>query len=372
MNFNELKLNTKLAHAVDRKGYMEPSEVQAKAIPVVLDGKDIIVQAQTGTGKTAAFGIPLLEKIAPTPVQIQALILTPTRELAVQVHKELSELAHGQGIFCLAVYGGASINIQHSELRRGQHIIIATPGRLMDMMRRGWISLNSLKYAVLDEADKMFDMGFRDDIDFILSKCPKERQTMLFSATIPHEIMALANKHLKHDKVFLNISQDNVAVDEIDQFFVKVDPKKRVSTVADLIKGRKMDKCLVFCRTQRTADWLSRELFRRGIRSRSIHGGLPQNARQRVLDDFRSDRTGVLIATDLLARGMDIKDISHIINFDFPKERETYVHRIGRTARFGKGGEAITFCTNVLELEELERIQDHIRAEIPELSEFSS
>ncbi len=372
MNFNEFNLNAKLAQAISRKGYMEPSEVQARAIPVLLGGKDAIVQARTGTGKTAVFSIPLLERIDPTWPPLQALVLVPTRELAVQVHREFSELAFGQRVFCVAVYGGASINVQRNELRRGAHVVVATPGRLMDFMRRGGISLGSLKFVILDEADKMFDMGFRDDINFILSKCPRQRQTMLFSATMPEGIRELAGRHMARDRAFVNVSQDKIAVDEVDQFFVRVDPKKRVSTVASLINARKMNKCLVFCRTQRTVDWLSRALYRRGIRSRSIHGGLPQNARQRVLEDFKSDRTPVLIATDLLARGMDIKDISHIINFDFPKERETYVHRIGRTARFGKGGEAITFCTNVLEMEELGRIQNQIKAEIPELAEFSS
>ena len=372
MKFNEFNLNSSLAGAIERKGYKEPSEVQSKTIPLILQGKDVIVQSKTGTGKTAAFSIPLLQKIGAEPSLMQALVLVPTRELALQVHKEFAELALGQQVSCTPVYGGASINIQAHELRRGQHVVVATPGRLMDFMRRGSINLGAIKYVVLDEADKMFDMGFRDDIDFILSKCPRQRQTMLFSATIPEEIIELTRRHLNPDRIFVNVSQDSLVLDEVEQFFVRVDPKKRVSTLAEIIRSRNMAKCLVFCRTQRTAEWLSREMYKRGLHAKSIHGGLPQNARQRILDEFRSDRTAVLVATDLLARGMDISGITHIINFDFPQQRETYVHRIGRTARFGKKGEAVTFCTSVLEIQELQRIESHIKAEMQELFEFNS
>jgi len=372
LKFNEFELNERLAHAIESKGYFEPSEIQFKTIPLILEGRDIMGQARTGTGKTAAFAIPLIERVDPQRKEVQALVVVPTRELAVQVEKEVRELAKGQNIYCLAVYGGASIGVQHNELNRGQHIVVATPGRLMDHMRRGWISLNGVHAVVLDEADKMFDMGFRDDIDFILSYCPRERQTLLFSATMTEEIRNLASRHLRPDKLFINVSEDKMAVEEIDQFFVSVDPKKKISTLASMVRKRHMTKCLVFCRTRRTADWAARELGKRKVRARSIHGGLKQNMRQRILSDFKTDRVPVLITTDLLSRGMDIDDISHIINFDFPEERETYVHRIGRTARFGKRGEAITFCTNVLEYQEMERIQSLTNCKIKELGEFAS
>lgn len=369
MDFREFELNDRLAQAIKRKGYAQPSEVQAKVIPLVLQGKDVIVQARTGTGKTAAFAIPLLEKLRGSRALTQVLVLVPTRELAEQVQKEFFSLSQGQGIFCISVYGGQSIGVQRNLLRKGQHVVIATPGRLMDLMNRGWIRLDAIKFVVLDEGDKMLDMGFREDIEFILSRCPRLRQTMLFSATISDDIRSLAEGHLRQERVFVNVSQDKVAVDEISQFFISVERKKRLSILAGMVRAKKMTKCLVFCRTRRTVDWLSRQLNRRGVQARSIHGGLPQNARQRIVRGFRSDRIPVLVTTDLLARGMDIQGISHIINFDFPKERETYVHRIGRTARFGKRGEAITFCTNVMEIEELERIQSSFRTEIIELVE---
>ncbi|MEM0359751.1 MAG: DEAD/DEAH box helicase [Candidatus Diapherotrites archaeon] len=369
MGFSDLKLNDRLVHAIKAKGYAKPSEVQEKTIPVILEGKDAIVQARTGTGKTAAFAIPLLEKLAMQKSQIQALVLVPTRELANQVQKEFYALAKGQNIFCIAVYGGQSINAQRSLLQKGQHVVVATPGRLIDLMNRGLISLEGVKFVVLDEADKMFDMGFRQDIEFILARCPKQCQKMLFSATISDEILALTEQHLRLERVFVNVSQEKVAVDEISQFYINVEPKKRVSILAALIQDKEMKKCLVFCSTRRTAEWLSKQLSLLGIPARSIHGGLEQKARQSIMDGFRSDKIPVLITTDLLARGMDIQGISHIINFDFPKEKETYVHRIGRTARFGKRGEAITFCTNVMQIQGLEQIQSSFNTQIIELVE---
>lgn len=367
MKFSEFKLNEKLAKAIEAKGYTEPSEIQEKTIPLILNGKDIIGQARTGTGKTAAFVIPIMQKINPENRGVQALVLVPTRELAQQVEKETKSLAIGQNIHAAAVFGGQKISIQKNLLHRGQHFIVATPGRLMDLMRRGWIQLSTVNTVILDEADKMFDMGFREDIEFILGGCPKERQTLLFSATMSSEIRSLTKKFLASDAEFINVSEDKLAVDEVDQFYISVNPKKRISTLADLISFENMDKCLVFTRTRRTTEWLSKQLYKRNIRAKAIHGGLSQNVRQRMLEGFRSGKVPVLITTDLLARGMDIQDISHIINFDFPKEKETYVHRIGRTARFGKRGEAITFCTSVMDLEEIKQIERMTNTQIREI-----
>lgn len=368
MKFTELNLNQKLEKAIHDMGFTDPSDIQAKSIPLILEGNDIIAQSRTGTGKTAAFCIPLLELLSEAPVRkVYALILVPTRELAVQVHQELEMLGKNQHIYGTPVFGGASINVQREQLKQGQHIVIATPGRLMDLMNRKWIDLSNLKCVILDEADKMFDLGFRDDIDFILSKVPRQRQTILFSATISDEIQKLAEKHLKKEKVFVNVSQDKLAVDEIDQFFVRVFPNERVSMLVDLIHAKNMNKCLVFCRTQRTADWLSRQLNQYRIPSKSVHGGMTQNLRQRLIDDYKSDKIPVLVATNLVARGLHIDDISHVINFDFPQDQESYVHRIGRTARFGKRGEAITFCANVKEVQELMKIQSKINTPIQEL-----
>jgi len=369
MKFSELKLNSKLAHAIEAKGYAAPSEIQEKAIPPILEGKDLIGQARTGTGKTAAFSIPAMQKIDQHKKEVQVLVLVPTRELAAQVEKEMKSIARGQEIFVTSVFGGQSISVQQRLLKKGQHAVVATPGRLMDLMRRGSINLSFLSMVVLDEADKMFDMGFRDDIEFILSKCPRERQTLLFSATMFAEIRSLAEKYMKEESVFINVSEDKLTVEEIDQFYIAVDPKKRISTLADLIRFEDMTKCLVFTRTRKTAEWLAKQLFKRSVKARSVHGGLSQNVRERLVDGFRSDRIPVLVTTDLLARGLDIHDISHIINFDFPKEKEMYVHRIGRTARFGKRGEAITFCTNVREIEEIREIESMTNTQIREIVE---
>ena len=367
MKFSELKLNSKLAQAIEAKGYSEQSEIQEKAIPLILEGKDLLGQARTGTGKTAAFAIPLIESVDLAGPKPQVLVLVPTRELAVQVEREAKSLAMGQGIYSLSVFGGQSISTQQRMLRKGQHIIVATPGRLMDLMRRGDLSLSGIKAVVLDEADKMFDMGFREDMDFILSKCPRERQTLLFSATMSREIRSLASKHLKQDAVFVNVSEDKLTVEEIDQFYISVDPREKISILVDLIKFKEMTKCMVFCRTRRTVDWLVGKLEKRGIRAKPIHGGMPQRARQHLVDGFTSGRVPVLVTTDLLARGMDISDVSHIINYDFPKEKKTYVHRIGRTARFGKRGEAITFCSNSMEQQDIGEIQAMTNTKIYEL-----
>ncbi|MBI4043840.1 MAG: DEAD/DEAH box helicase [Candidatus Diapherotrites archaeon] len=367
MKFEDLKLNNALLAAVHRKGFEKPTEIQEKIIPLALEGRDLIGQARTGTGKTAAFGFPILQRINPASHVIEALVVVPTRELALQVKEELADLARESRVQCMAVFGGQSINVQAQHLQRKPSIVVGTPGRLMDFMRQRVLDFKHLKFLVLDEADKMFDMGFQEDIQMIVSQLPKERQTMLFSATMPEPIRRLAEVHMKQDKEYINVSEDKLTVDEVDQYFIAVDHKQKVSMLSALLKHKNVQRGVVFCRTQRTVDWLSRMLRGKGIRAEAMHGAQRQTQRNRVLDAFKSGRTNILVSTNLVSRGLHIEDITHVINFDFPQEPETYVHRIGRTARQGKRGEAITFCTNLLEVQELKKIEDITGARIKEI-----
>lgn len=354
MDFEELNINIKLKEAIRKKGFAEASEVQEKVIPTALAGKDLVGKSKTGTGKTAAFAIPLIEKIAPRR-GISALIVVPTRELALQVKEEISSIAFGSGLKAVSVFGGQSISRQAELIDREPEIIVGTPGRLLDLMARGILSFRHAKFLVLDEADKMFDMGFREDIEKILSHFPRERQTMLFCATMPEGIFQLAESHMKHDRIFFDLSEDNSPVEEVEQYYVMVDRNRKVSTLHEILSRERHSKTLVFCRTKRTVDWLESQLSRRGVRALAIHGDRTQNSRNYIIDRYKTSKVGVLIATDLVARGIHVDDIHNVINYDFPEEPEIYLHRIGRTARQGKKGRAISFCTSVFELEQLQR-----------------
>jgi ATP-dependent RNA helicase DeaD len=328
--------------------------VQEKVIPAALAGKDLVGKSKTGTGKTAAFAIPLIEKIQPKH-GISALIVVPTRELALQVKEETSSLAAGSGIRAMAVFGGQNISTQARALEHEPEIIVGTPGRLLDLMARGILSFRHARFLILDEADKMFDMGFREDIEKIISHFPKERQTMLFSATMPEDIFQLAERHMKHDKIFFDLSEDNSPVEEVEQYYIMVDRNRKLSALQGILSRERHSKTLIFCRTKRTVDWLESQLSRRGIRSLAIHGDRTQKSRNYIIDSYKNSRIGVLIATDLVARGIHVEDIHNVINYDFPEEPETYLHRIGRTARQGKRGKAISLCTNVMEYQTLQR-----------------
>lgn len=365
MNFNELNINKELERSLQRKGFLEVSEIQEKVIPEALLGKDIVGKSQTGTGKTAAFAIPLIEKITPRQ-KFSALIVVPTRELASQVKEEISSIAEGSGIKAVAVFGGQSITLQINLLHRGPEIIVGTPGRLLDLISRKALHLNHIRFLVLDEADRMFDMGFRKDVERIVSLTPRERQTMLFSATMPEEIRYLVDKHLNQDKIVFDLSEDNAPVHEVEQFYVMVEKRQKIDSLRRVLSDNN-SKTLIFCRTKRTVDWLGMMLSRRGIRPLAIHGDKPQNTRNRIIDKFKRSRDGVLIATDIVARGIHVDDIGNVINFDFPQEKETYIHRIGRTARQGKKGKAISFCNDVMELQQLERISARNHSIIQEL-----
>ena len=348
--------------ALQKKGFAKASEIQEKVIPRALQGRDIVGKSKTGTGKTAAFAIPLIEKII-RGQRSSALVVVPTRELARQVKEEIASIAIGSHIKTTAVFGGQNINRQIDLLRRNPEIIVGTPGRLLDLISRRVLSFSRAKFLVLDEADEMFNMGFRDDVEKIMSYLPEERQTMLFSATMPQEIRHLVDKHLKSDKIFFDLSENNAPVQEVKQFYVMVDKNRKIDPLCKIL-NRDSSKTLVFCRTKRTVDWLERQLSRRRIRALAIHGDKPQHARNKIIELFKSSRNGVLIATDIVARGIHVDDIGKVINFDFPEETETYLHRIGRTARQGRKGEAISFCTNVMEFQTLERVGIRSNTEI--------
>ncbi|MBR2215087.1 MAG: DEAD/DEAH box helicase [Selenomonadaceae bacterium] len=322
-------------------GFEEPSPIQAKTIPLVLTGADVIGQAQTGTGKTAAFGIPTIEKIKETERRIQALVLSPTRELAIQTAEELNKIGRYKRIFTLPVYGGQSIDRQIRALRRGVHILVGTPGRLLDHIQRGTVSLKDVRTLILDEADEMLDMGFIDDIETIVSSIPlADRQTLLFSATMPEPIERLAHRYMKEPQK-IAVSKENLTVPLIEQFYYET--RDKLEGLTRVLDGEDTGKTIVFCRTKRGVDDLTAALETRGYLSGGLHGDLSQQQRDRVMKKFREGKLDILIATDVAARGIDIDDITHVINYDIPQDHESYVHRIGRTGRAGRAGIAMTF-----------------------------
>lgn len=365
MNFSEMNISNSIQDALRRKAFSSPSEIQEKVIPAALKGKDLVGKSKTGTGKTAAFAVPLIEKISPGQAS-SALIVVPTRELAVQVKEEIASIAQGSGIKTVAVFGGQKIGIQFGLLEKNPEIIVGTPGRLLDLLSRGSLWLGKTKFLVLDEADKMFDMGFRDDVEKIISALPQKRQTMLFSATMPDSILELIDRHLSPEKVVFDLSEGDSPVEEVEQFYVMIDRNRKIDSLCKILLDDH-SKALIFCRTKRTVDWLERQLERRKIYALSIHGDKPQSVRTRIIEDFKRSKDGILIATDIVARGIHVDDIGNVINFDFPEENEAYIHRIGRTARQGKRGRAISFCSNLMELQHLERVGRSHNSEIFEL-----
>ncbi len=362
MNFNELNINNNIKMALTKKGFVKPSEIQEKVIPSALSGKDIVGKSKTGTGKTAAFAIPLIEHALKGKT---SLIVVPTRELALQVKEEIASIALGS-IKAIAVFGGQNISRQIDLLKRKPEIIVGTPGRLLDLISRKALVLNKTSILVLDEADKMFDMGFRDDVEKIISFLPKERQSMLFSATIPSEILETINRHLKKDRIVFDLSTDNAPVQEIEQFYLMVDHRQKIHALIDFLLSDD-SKTLVFCKTKRTVDWIERQLERKGIHVLAIHGDKKQNARNHIIDEFKKSKNGILIATDVVARGIHVDDIDNVVNFDFPEETETYLHRIGRTARQGRKGRAISFCSNLMEKDSIERVSERNNSVIQQL-----
>jgi ATP-dependent RNA helicase DeaD len=345
MDFKQLGLTNDLLEAVRAMGFTEPTPIQREAIPYVLDGRDVIGQAQTGTGKTAAFGIPMVEKVDPNANQWpQGLVITPTRELAVQVSAELNGIGKFKGIRAVAVYGGESIDKQIRSFKRRPHIITATPGRLLDHLERGGLHLDAVRIVVLDEADEMLNMGFIDDIKTILSRVPQSRQTLLFSATMPDAIRKLAERFMTAPAE-VKIKAKTLTVDKIDQHFIELKEWQKLDVFTRLLDIQQPERAIVFGRTKRRVDELATALRKLGYPAKGLHGDLTQNRRDQVMDDFKNHRVKILVATDVAARGLDIEDVTHVYNFDLPQDPESYVHRIGRTGRAGKRGEAVTFVT---------------------------
>ncbi len=343
-SFKDLPLNSEVQRSIEELGFESLFPIQAQAIIPLLEGKDVIGQAQTGTGKTAAFGIPMVQRLNREIRGVQGLILVPTRELAVQVAEQMALFAKYARIKVLAVYGGESINKQVHALSNGIQIVVGTPGRLIDLMERRVLNLGSVKIVVLDEADRMLDMGFIEDIEFILSKTPRDRQTSLFSATIDQTVMKVCNKYMKNPQKIL-VSKDEIALTQMKQFYTIVNQSGKFEALCDIIRSERVSKAIVFCRTRRETSRLSDQLYRKGFRAQALHAGYTQAQRDRAINDFRSDRLSLLIATDVAARGLDIEGITHIINFDVPMDAPIYFHRIGRTARKGEDGTAITLVS---------------------------
>jgi len=326
-------------------GLETPMPIQGQAIPVLLSGRDLIAEAKTGTGKTLAFAIPIIEKIDCGNRSVQALILTPTRELAQQVAGEIKKVGYNKRVFVGAFYGGASISAQLGVLRRGVHVAVGTPGRVLDLINRRMLRLDGVSILVLDEADRMLDMGFIDDIRRIIRNVPVERQTMLFSATIPERIRELARSVMREPEV-ISIKSEQLTVDEIDQCYYEVSQDEKFNAFAEVLHREIPSSAIIFCNTKRWSDTLCKLMKRRGFNAEAIHGDLSQNQRDRVIEGFKKKRFTFLIATDVAARGLDIDDVSHVFNYDLPKDRENYIHRVGRTARAGKSGKAISLITS--------------------------
>ncbi|MFD1851757.1 DEAD/DEAH box helicase [Oceanobacillus bengalensis] len=342
--FNELGVSTQILKALNSMGFEESTPIQAQTIPLALEGNDVIGQAQTGTGKTAAFGIPTIDKIDAKLRKIQALAIAPTRELAIQVAEELNRLAKFKGIRALAIYGGQHMDRQIRALKDGPQIVVATPGRLLDHMRRRTINISNVQIAILDEADEMLNMGFIDDIREILKGMPEDRQTLLFSATMPKEIRDIAT-HLMKEPKEVKVKAKEMTVENIDQFFIEIPEKHKFETLNNHLDINSPDLAIVFSRTKKRVDEITEGLQARGYRAEGIHGDLTQGKRMSVLNKFKNGRVDVLVATDVAARGLDISGVTHVYNFDIPQDPESYVHRIGRTGRAGRTGEAISFIT---------------------------
>ncbi|MGV3589557.1 MAG: DEAD/DEAH box helicase [Adhaeribacter sp.] len=349
MTFNQLNLIEPILKALEKEGYTQPTPIQEQSIPLILQRKDLLGCAQTGTGKTAAFAIPILQLLKNEqttergPKGIKALILTPTRELAIQIEESFTAYGRFTGLRHLVIFGGVSQHAQTAALQRGVDILVATPGRLLDLMNQGFISLNSIKLFVLDEADRMLDMGFVHDVKKVIAKLPVKRQTLFFSATMPPEITDLANTILVNPAK-VEVTPVSSTAETIKQAVYFVEKNNKRKLLNHVLEDRRIETALVFTRTKHGADRVAKDLNNAGIQAEAIHGNKSQNARQRALTNFKSRTTRVLVATDIAARGIDVEELTHVINFELPNVPETYVHRIGRTGRAGASGIALSFC----------------------------
>ncbi|WKW46114.1 DEAD/DEAH box helicase [Myroides sp. JBRI-B21084] len=368
MNFKDLEIIQPIMKAVTKAGYSKATPIQYKTIPYILNGNDVIGCAQTGTGKTASFAIPILQLLtqnkATVKQGIRALILTPTRELAIQISDNFETYGQYLPISYLAIFGGVSQVNQVSQLRKGVDVLIATPGRLQDLINQGCIDLRTLEIFVLDEADRMLDMGFVNDVKKILKKIPSKRQSLLFSATMPSEIRSFAHSFLINP-VEINVTPISSTAKSINQSVCFVEKAEKLNLLISILEKHSIKRSLIFSRTKHGADKLVKQLMKQGIQAAAIHGNKSQNARQNALENFKNNRIRVLIATDIAARGIDIDELSHVVNYELPNVPETYVHRIGRTGRAGNNGTAISFCDNE-QKKDLKSIQKLIGFKIPE------
>ena len=340
-SFRDLPLSLEVLESVEKLGFESLFPIQAQAIIPLLEGKDVIGQARTGTGKTAAFGVPMVERLNPEIKKVQGLILAPTRELAVQVAENIKLFAKYSKLKVLPVYGGASIQKQIRALAGGVQIVVGTPGRIIDLLDRRVLNLSSVKTVVLDEADRMLDMGFIEDIEYILAKTPSSRQTSLFSATIDQTVMNICNKYMKNPQKIL-VSKDEIALTQMKQYYMVVNSRNKYGALCDILRENHVSRAIIFCKTRKGTSALSEKLRRRGYSVQALHAGFAQPQRDRVINSFRYGKLKLLVATDVAARGLDIQGITHIINYDVPLEAPVYFHRIGRTARMGQDGTAIT------------------------------
>src|SRR5829696_2566710 len=360
--FAELGLSQPLLDALAHLGYERPTPIQEQTIPALREGRDVIGQAQTGTGKTAAFGLPLLDFVDPADDEVQALVLTPTRELCIQVTQALRAYGERRAVKVVAVFGGAPIRSQVAQLKQGAQVVVGTVGRVMDLMGRHELVLSDARYVVLDEADEMLDLGFLEDVETILSRCPSGRQTALFSATIPPAIKSLAEKRM-FDPVTIKVRAATLTIDTVEQFHVEVPEREKAEALARVLKAERPEQAIVFVRTKIGADRLARRLADRGVRVKALHGDMSQGSRDGVMIAFKDGREPLLVATDIAARGLDISGVTHVVNYDVPTSPDVYVHRIGRTGRVGRSGRAITLVTP-RQSRDLDAIEQHARTAI--------
>lgn len=363
IKFTELELKDTVLKAITDMGFENPSEIQCASIPVIMQGFDIIAQAQTGTGKTCAFGAPIISKIDTNDRAIQALILTPTRELAIQIYEELKRLSKHDKIRSLPIYGGQSMDRQISGIKKDVSIIVGTPGRVLDHIRRKTLKLGAIKYLVLDEADEMLNMGFIDDIEEIINNTNSERQTLLFSATMPNPIKKLAEKYLNKDTKHIQILKKSLTVSKIEQYFYEVHNNARLEALCRILDIAEPESAIIFCRTKKSVDELVSTMGSRGYNIEGMHGDMKQQQRLSTLSKFKNGNLTFLAATDVAARGIDVENITHVINYELPQDTESYVHRIGRTGRANKSGTAISLITKK-EFIKLRQIEKDIKSKI--------
>jgi ATP-dependent RNA helicase DeaD len=367
--FDSLRLRPEVLKSLHEIGYKTMFPIQAQAIPPLMEGKDVIGQAHTGSGKTAAYAIPIIEKVDGKKPYVQALVVVPTRELALQVTDEFNKIGSHTNVRAYSIYGGQAITPQIERLRKKTpQIVVATPGRLIDHLERGTIDLQDVQFVVLDEADRMLDMGFIDDVDYIMRKLPNGSQTALFSATMPKEIVRLADRYMNHP-VNVLIDSDELSLDEIDQSYAIVDERSKFQALVEYVRKNKISSGIIFCATKIKTQRLAERLQAQGFRAAPIHGDLSQNRREHAMQNFRSGHIEILVATDVAARGIDVPEVGHVINYDVPQDPLTYFHRIGRTARAGRAGKAISLVSNS-EYPDFNRIAGMTEAEIKRVADI--